>query len=259
MSEYENELQDRFADAAMELFLNQYAQDEGEHLLKLYQDQQDADPVPDDLDRRCQSIIERTHKRTLMGSTLQRAARIAACILLALTLTFQVVLNVEAFRIPVLNYILKHGKGFTQISFSQNESSFSALDQLRVLIWTAMPDGYQMEYENVKTSKHLGTEAVSNILTRFENDQGNILEISVLKARGSFNIDSQDATVTSMELYGQQTVFIANDDTLRAIWVNESQQQMYDVIGNGTGPDAFWECVHTLAKATQNTKENISF
>lgn len=257
VSEHTNELQDRFSDAAIALMMDQYAQEDGNALLQRYQEV--ADTMPELLDRHCQRVIQNAHKRTLMRSTLKRAARAAACVFLILTLTCPFAMSVEAIRIPVLNFMLKHGKGFTEITFSQDTDSFSALDQLRTLIWMSIPEGYQFDIENVHTSKFRGTETVSSLLVRYEDNQKDILEISILKAKGSINIDSQDSVVTPMDLYGQQAVFVADEEELRVLWVNESQGQLYSVIGYGTEPDTFWECVHTLSKATQNTQENITF
>ena len=213
MSEHANELQDRFADAAIALMMDQFAQEDGAVLLQQYR--ASLEPMPELLDQRCQSIIHKTHKRTLMRSTLRRAAQVAACFLIVLTFAFPMAMSVEAFRIPVLNFMLKHGKGFTEITFAQNSDSFSALDQMRVLIWQAIPEGFHFEIEDVNTSKFAGTENVSSFLIRYADEQNRILEIFIQKAEGSINIDSQDSTVTPMELHSQQAVFVADEEDLR--------------------------------------------
>lgn len=257
MSEHTTNLQDRFADAAMELLMDAYAQEEGMALLQRCQ--KEAVVIPEAIERNCQKIMQKAYKQAPLVPTLKRAARTAACILIALTLTFQVVMHVEALRIPVLNFLLKQEKTFSEIAFSQSESSFTALDQLRLLIWTAVPEGYRMEEEIINTDKFLGTERVSTVLIRFVEDQGGILDISVTKAAGTVNIDSQDAAVTQISLSGQQAVYVEKEEELRVLWINEPQGQMYSVQGYGVGSDAFWECANILSEATRNTLENISF
>lgn len=259
MREHISDLQQRFGDAAMELLMQEYAQTDGDLLLERYRGECDRVSMPDAMDRHCRNLIQKSYQRMLIISALKRTARVAACILIMLCLAFPLAMSVEAFRIPVLNFILKEGKEFTQVSFAQNTSSFSALDQLRVIIWEAVPDGYQLTLENVHTDKHMGSESITSLFIRFQDDQKRALAIGVTKAAGSISVDSENAETTSMELFGQQAVILAKDGELRAIWVNEEQGQLYDVTGYGTGPDIFWECVHKLANSTQNPQKNISF
>ena len=195
----------------------------------------------------------------LITGTLKRARRIVAGFLLAAILIFPLAMSVEAFRIPVVNYILKHGKGFTEITFYQDSDSFTALDQLRTLIYSAIPDGFQFEVEKVGTSNFRGVERVSSLLIRFQNDQEQVFDICITKAVGSMSIDSQETDVTSLDLYGQPAIFVYQEDELRVLWINEEQQQLYSVSGYGTDPDTFWKCIHTLSHQTQNAQANLCF
>jgi len=259
VSEHANELQQRFADAALELWMEEYAQAEGYRLLEAYRQESSDTARSEALDAHCQKTIRKANQRMLIGSTLKRAARTAACLLIMLMLAFPMAMSVEAFRIPVMNFILKEGKGFTAVSFTQNTSSFSALDYLREVIWEAVPDGYQLSAENVHTDKYMGNETVTSLFVRFQNEKEHFFVISVTKAKGTISIDTDDADITTMELSGQQAVIVAKEDEIRAMWINEDQGQVYDVVGYGTGPDAFWECVHKLSKSTYNPQNNISF
>jgi len=256
MIDHRSELQEQFSDAAIALMMHEYAQDSGEDLLHKFQDS--GEIIPPELDQRCQKAIQKAHKRTLMGSTLQRAARAAACGVILLVLLFPLAMSVEAFRIPTLNFILKYGKGFTGITFSQDSGSFTALDNLRLLLWPTIPEGYEFEAEHVNTVNPRGVEQISSFLIRYQNEDGGKLDIAITKAEGAINVDSQDAQVISMELSGQQAVFIAGE-ALRILWVNEDQGQLYNVVGYNTGPDDFWKCVYALSEATRTAGTQIRF
>ena len=140
-------METQFADATITLLLDQYAETDGLRLLQEYQSA--PQKMPDTLDSLCQNTIQKAYKSTLIRSTLKRAASAAACILIALTMTSQLIMHVEAFRIPVLNFLLKQEKKFTEISFTGSASHDTTLDQLRMLIWMAVPDSYQFDFEKV--------------------------------------------------------------------------------------------------------------
>lgn len=257
MSEHAKELQERFADAAIALMMDQYAQEDGDALLRQYWEQ--GLQMPEQLDKLCRKTIQKAHKGTLMRSMLKRAARAAACMVILLALSFPLAMSVEAFRVPVLNFVLKHGNGFTGITFSRDSDSFDAMDQLRVFIGSAIPDGYEFKKEHVHVSRFAGTETPTSLLIRYANAQDAVLEILIQKAEGTLNFDSQDADVISMELSDQQAIFIAGDGELRVLWINEIQGQLYSITGYDTGPDAFWECAHTLSEATHQAQDDVIF
>lgn len=256
VDEFTKDLQDRFGDAAIALFMEDWAQDSGEALLRQFQDSKES--MPPELDRHCRKTIQKSYKHMLIGSTLKCAARAVACCLLVLCLLFPLAMSVEAFRIPVINFVLKHGNGFLELTFSQSSDSFNSLDSLRMAIWPSIPPEYEFVTEKVGTAHSRGVEYVTSLLVRYQNQDGGKLDIFVSKAAGTTNIDAKDAKTTPMDLYGQQAILVAGEN-LRVLWVNEDQGQLYDVVGYNTGPDDFWACVHTLAQATQVAGTNICF
>ena len=62
----------------------------------------------------------------------------------------------------------------------------------------------------------------------FQDENDAILTIHVAPAKGSWNVDTEDATVTQLELSGQEAILIEKHPEIQIIWVN----CLEDMLGN---------------------------
>lgn len=258
MHKHADELQDRFADSALYMLMDQYAQEDGDILLQEYRNNGPAS-MPDSMELHCRKTIQKAYHRTVIGSALRRAARWVACAMILFTFFFPLAMHVEAFRIPVINYILKFGKGFTQITFTQDPVSFDSSDLLIQMVTNALPDGYMMNLEHRNTYNDRGVETVTSLLLHLEHSNQSRFQVVVTKAAGSINIDSQDSVVTEMDLLGQPAILVTSADELKILWINEEQKLLYNITAYDTQPDIFWAFVHALSEEVVQAGTRISF
>ena len=248
--------EEQFADSAITLFLDEAAEADGKQLLETFKAQESV--MPETLDRKCHKLLHHTfskaHKRTLMSRTAKRAARAAACFAIAATLSLPLILSVEAFRIPILNFFLEHHNRETTIHIlgESDEQSPSTLSNLVDTVCGGLPKGYELIRDNISTSNVNGEEKLESALFLFRNPKDFLLEIAVFASGGTLSIDTEDAELAEMTINGHQALFVKKD-FLRALWTNEDAGLMFSVTSyGGMDEDDFWHYVWGLASHNAN-------
>ena len=140
------QLEQQLGDAALHFFLNEYAEAEGRLLLSQYEAAEHSD-MPEALDHRCKSWIKEysapSEKGTLLRRTACRAVRAAVIILVCLCLCANLMMSVEALRVPFLNFCFQTRRAFSRITIQTEEASSSSDSSMSLPI--SAPKGYRLK------------------------------------------------------------------------------------------------------------------
>lgn len=247
---HKEQLEQQLGDAALRFFLDEYAEADGRLLLSQYEATEHSD-MPEALDRRCKSWINEystpSEKGSLLRRTARRAVSVAMIVLICLCFCANLMMSVEALRVPFLNFCFQTRRAFTRISIQSEEASSSS-DSSMSLPLTA-PKGYRLEIVNHNHEDNSLIYPDSILFLAYRNDTGNNFIVQTLPAAGTFSIDTENGEITEFLLNGMDAIHICKPETgeLRTIWMNPERQRIYDVSSDGLTPEEFQQEVNFLS------------
>ena len=261
MDERRNNLEDRFSDAALALLMDRFAEDDGEALWQQYLT--GSQPMPQDLDQRFQKQIQKALSRQLRETyrirTRKLVLQMTAALTLVLLLTVSLVTSVEALRVPVLNFLLKHSPRATTVLFTHAPSQrHTQLDELLHILKSRVPEDYTLELERIYRDESAEPPAVTSVFLAFQNADHHLLSIQVAPAEGVRNIDTEDAEITSMTLAEQKAILMEKAPEMRVLWINDAQGLVYDIYAGSMEKSDFLDYVTILAEEIRFSNAGLS-
>lgn len=238
-------LLDQYEDAALQLLMDEYAEAEGERLRKEFEEAErrgEVEDIPEELDRKCKQTIHRSfaakRRKDRAFSFVRMVGKVAVVALLLTGFSTTLVLSVEAFRIPILNYLIKHDIRFSTLLFlgENKELEEDPLDSIDV------EDCVSSDYvlQN-KTQNPDGT-----VIYFFENAE-KCITILIKPSVGMINYDAENATQTPTKVNEWEAILITGEE-YRVIWLNAEYDLVFDVTTNGVSESEFWKIVYRLAE-----------
>lgn len=241
-------LEEQLGDAFLALLMDEYAEAHGETLLR----QSDLE-MPEDLQKKCisqiQMLYKKTEKSALLHRTVYRAAKTAAIIAVSLVLSVNLILSVEALRVPILNFCIKTQKSFSSLTFSSQQDDRSDSDKDVVDLPISVPKGYSIMHKQHNHDDYAYIYEDSILFLAYQNPEGSYFMFQTLPAEGSLSIDTENAEAAEFLLNGMQAIQIRQeaDHTLRTIWVDPNRQRLFDVSSNGMTEEDFKQHILDLS------------
>lgn len=239
------QLLDQYEDAALELLMDEYAEADGERLWNEFltaEKNGNVAPIPKDLDLKCKQIIRKSLVKSKRKAILSRAKHVfskaAIFLLIFSSISITMVLSVDAFRIPVLNYLLRHDIRFTSLLMG-NQSKSDINNDYEVDIEDLMPTEFSL------VSKATSPNGV--ISYGYKDDDDGIISLQIIPSDGMLNFDTEDATVQQLQINSHDAVFIEKNG-YRIIWLDEGRQLVYDLYANAVDGKDFWKIAYSLAR-----------
>lgn len=260
MDNHRNHVETNFTDAALALLLERSAESDGE---RLWEEYCACDcKVPPVLDNQCrQKICKTIRKRKVYSNTvhlLKRTGQLAASLAIILFLTFSLITSVEAFRIPVLNFILKHSPRATAILFqSSSTPRQTQLEELCSILKYSAPEGYTLEIEHIYRDEYTVPPTVTSVFMGFQDENNALLTIHVSPAEGSWSVDTENAAVTQLILEGQKAILIEKFPEFQMLWINDTQKLLYHITAGSMNKTDFLNYVTLLSKETKNSNSGL--
>lgn len=240
---HKDRLEEQFGDAALEFLMSEYAEAEGMQLLSRFETSHQT--MPDTLDGICQTKIRKVNqeseKEILLRRTVYRAAKIAAVFAIFLLLSVNLILSVEAIRVPFLNLCIDTKRYFSSLTFSQENTAPTEADPEEVSLPIDVPPGYSLSYKDHNHEDFSLIYEDSILFLGYQDADGHTFLFQTLPAMGSFSIDTEDAESTRFLLNGMQAIQIRqeSDNMMRTIWVDPERQRLFDVSCNGMRAEEF--------------------
>lgn len=248
------ELIEQYEDAAFALLMSEYAEQEGNRLLREFEEAKakgEVPEVPAALDAKCRKMIRQAYEKkrceNKVKEFLRAAGRVAAMLFIALGVCTTLVFSVEAVRTPVINFIIEQTEWFTSIDFENDMSGEPTQDAVPAamvdtsLLDAFIPSGYKL-YKS--TAKSNGSIAV---IYKSENG-GNIVYITTV-CEGNLNIDTEEADAKKIEIAGFEGFYIEKDGVIKITWFDIENGVAYQLRANALTEADFWALAESIAKA----------
>lgn len=234
-------LEDEFANAALDLLLDEYAGSSGAQMLEEYTHFCSGSPMDEELDRICSKKIRRTFQKQHFLKAAARCGKTAMILLVCLCFGLTLVLSVEALRVPFLNYFLVRFPQYTQVIFQpeagEKEPLFTSLHQSSPEF---APEGYTMFQAD---------HGDSFFLSGYQNDAGDVASIGVYTSEGSLRVDSENCTETKLTVNGMDAVHWQKiGQTQQTLLLIDPENGVTCVLyASNLEETEFWHFVYTFA------------
>lgn len=212
---YRQNLQQALDDAALTLMLDEYAQ---YHSSLLREAALDSEPMPEALDSRCTDLIENTFRTAEKAETRRRTGirmlRAAAYTLVTLFLAGTLVMNVDALRIPFLNFVFTMRERSSVFNFDEN--SHFRNDKIRPIpnaLFPHIPEDYKLIHEECPEK--------DSRLVFYQNPEGEVILIEYIPIDSSVSADTQDCVITDISVNGHPGIYCERNEEKMAYWVDE--------------------------------------
>lgn len=253
MSELHKPLpEEQIRDASLLILMDEYAQADGQKLLSQFE--ASGMTMPDSLDKICQLQLERyrqkSEKSTLLRNTVYRVAKIAAVLMIVCSLSVNLILSVEAIRVPCLNFFIRITDYFTEINFSDKQTSRDS----GVLPFYP-PDEYTVVIQKHNYDDFSKIRLDSILFYGFQKDDGSMLSIESLPAEGSISLDTEDSESVSFFMNGMKAIHIfKNNGEQTIVWFDEPHKRIYNVFCSNMDKDEFLSYLMILSTELMNNE-----
>lgn len=243
-------LEDRMSDAALTLLMDEYAEADGIQLLSAFEKSETT--MPETLDQATQKKIRKynreSEKSALLRRTVCRAAKIAAVFVILCSLSVNLILSVEAIRVPCLNFCIRVTDYFTEIQFSDKHSK----DTPQNLPFHP-PEGYTSMVQTHNYDDFSTIRQDSVLFYGFKHEDGSILSVESFPAEGSISLDTEASESVSFYMNGMKAIHILkNNGNQTIIWFDEHRERIYNAFCSNMDKDDFLTYVMLLSVDLMN-------
>lgn len=231
-------LQERYDDAAFALMMDECAEADGEAFLAEFRAAAEAGNLPEipaDLDRRFRDTIKRefaARERKVRFRQFKRAAaRVAVAVFAVIGILSTLIMSVDAWRVPILNYIIeKDGKFFTIDSDQDSKTAFEEIN-------ACMPDGYEV------ISREENGDMIS---IAFQNAEGDFALFESIPTEDGFRFDAEDVENRGVTVLGCDGVLIAKNG-FRIMWLDGKGATVYSIYATRIGEEELLQIAEIIA------------
>lgn len=243
-SDQRQQLMEQYEDAAFALLMDEYAEAEGAKLLQEFKELEQAGAIPEipaTLNKKCRQAIDSAFAEQKRKHSLKQisrfAAKAAAIFLVVLGLSTVTVLSVDAFRVPVLNFIVDQSGEFSKVTSSVKvESTTDSVSATIMRFESNLPEGYQVYQKNI--GKAMGS-------IRCTNSQDFVIALEISQTKSDLAVDTEDADFVEVEL-GDYPAAFQEKNGYQLMWIGENEV-LYILYANALSLEAFWELAHATA------------
>lgn len=208
----ENLVQEKYLDAAAELFMTHYAA----ILEETVGEDTDMGNVefPPELDQRCRKLIQahiKQQRKKVRNKRVLAVLRNVAVVALVLVSTFTIIFyNVEAIRVPMMNFFIEKFDTHWEITYTPPESmydEFNPDDPLRLIL----PEDFTLL--SVENSWNLGS-----VIADYANKESQAVHFFTMPISGTLVVDTEDANVTTFSLNGHEAIMTEKNHIVQVHW-----------------------------------------
>lgn len=254
-SKSREELVEQYEDAAFALLMSEYAEQEGNRLLREFEEAKakgEVPEVPAALDAKCRKMIRQAYdkkrRENQVKEFLRAAGRVAAMLFITLGVCTTLVFSVEALRTPMLNFLIEQYDRYTAIDFDQDATDDPAFGSSHL---PAVPDGSPLEafmpsgYELYRhTVKEDGT-----VFVIYKSENGSSIFFSTTVLAGNLGYDTEDADAKKIEIAGFEGYLVEKDGVLKISWFDTEKCVAYQLSAPDLNKTEFWALAETIANA----------
>ena len=242
-------IEEAWAEASLELLMDDYAEQSGETLWQEFQSDTEC-TMPEDLDAACQSLIYTSFDSMVQKSCINsisahlkqlvpqacKAAMIAFALVGAMaTLT----LSVEAIRVPVFNFFIRHTDEYTANFSDVPQDSHAAVEDFTETLELLLPNGYTQIIHDCFSN---GT-----VNLRYQDKSDHIVTLRTTAHDNQFRADTEDAHCSEITINGHTALYIEKNGK-RIIIAQPENEIKIDFYAESIPDKLFWEIACVLAE-----------
>lgn len=197
--------------------------------------------MPEELDEKCRELIEEAFTQPPCCSRSKHISasivRVAVVVLLLFGLSTAMVLSVDAFRVPVLNFLLDHSGKFGTVVLdlnTQQEATFTV--SIADRFDTHIPVGYRLTNRDLFSTHGCIT---------YENDSGHLLCLLFETDQNQVNVDAEDIEYSPVE-FGDYYAVFGEKDGYSLMWLDSENQVIYQLWASDMDKREFWKLAYAL-------------
>lgn len=240
------QLVEQYEDLALSMLMEDYAQAEGERLLREFEEAErngELPEMPEELDRKCRNLIETSFAKQARGQRLKKIVRMAskaavyAAVFLGLsTIT---ILSVDALRMPVLNFLMDQSGRYSTVVYQNDPvTQIPEGDPVLARFESNLPEGYQVVDSNIDNA---------NGFIYCENADKRSINLFFTKAVGGLNIDAEVTEYIDLSFCGYEAVFWEKNGH-NLMWLDDDSEIVYTLFSNGLDEISFWKSAYILVE-----------
>ena len=115
-----------------------------------------------------------------------------------------------------------------------------------------------LEVEQIHRDKYTDPPVITSVFLAFQNADDNLLTVHVAPAEGTWNIDTEDASMTPMTLEDQKAILIEKTPEIRVLWINDAQGLFYDIYAGSMERTEFLNYVTILAEEIRYSNAGLT-
>lgn len=213
-------------------------------IVKEYEDAEQKGTLPEmpkELDTKCRELIDEafgTTKRHTKAKHISAAiARVAMVVLILLGLSTVTVLSVDAFRVPVLNFLMdESGKYSTVVLDPTAQKKTVDTNSIVQSLEAYIPGGYSLLNRDLSSQ---------NSFITYKNDEGHQIRLLIDTDTCELNVDTENISHAIVEFGGFYAIFWEKHG-YHLIWLDGENQTVYNLWASNLEKQAFWELAYAL-------------
>lgn len=229
------ELLDQYDDVTFALLMDEYAEEEGARLRKEFEEAQAAGEVTDTsdaLDEKCLQMIRRDFAKKRgkdnVRKIIRMTSKVAVAVKVFLGVATATIFAVDAFRIPVLNFIFTNYEQFSSINIEGNNSDTLPVEAEDYLLGL-LPNGF---YQTNSSSDADAT------FSSYKDTDGNSVQFLMTISDGTHHIDTEGSTTSEIDL-GYYKAILIEKNGYRVVWYDDTIGILFDIRSTGLEKNDF--------------------
>ena len=243
-SDQRQQLMEQYEDAAFALLMDEYAEAEGAKLLQEFKELEQAGAIPEipaTLNKKLRQAIDSAFAEQKRKHSLKQisrfAAKAAAIFLVVLGLSTVTVLSVDAFRVPVLNFVLDRSGEFSKVvTDDRAENQIDSTSATIMRFKACLPEGYQERQNSISNgSGHIYCENSSN----------SVISLNISPADTGLVVDTEDSEFTAVK-FDDFTAAFQEKNGYHLMWIGDDES-IYILYASELSIEEFWELAYAIA------------
>lgn len=246
MDQRRQQLIEQYEDAALSLLMDDYANEEGERLLKEFEEAKNNGELPEmpaELDAKCRKLIDQTFAKMERKAHLKRigqsVAKAAVLTLVLLGTVSAMAMSVEAFRVPIFNIVLHISEEYSSLFDGDSNESKTQIQNKKELLGAIIPKGYSLIIDECEED---GSES-----TCYQDADGNIILLDTYPYTGISNVDTEHAESRRVKLLDYDALLLI-ENGYRIIWIDPDVNKTFDLSATGLNLEHFLRLASALAE-----------
>ena len=228
-------LLEQYDDAAFALLMDEYAEEEGARLRKEFEEAQAAGEVSDTsdaLDEKCLQMIHRDFAKKRgkdnVRKIIRMTSKVAVAVMVFLGVVTATIFSVDAFRIPVLNFIFTQYQQYSSINIEETDTNTLPIQVEDYLLGLLPSSFYQTNFSSDSNAT----------FASYKDTNGSSIQFLMTVADGIHNIDTEGSTTSEIDL-GYSKAILIEKEGYRIIWYDERISILFDIRSTGLEKNDF--------------------